>query len=487
MKIFVIVIIFLAGIELSPAGIPYPPDEIWSGAASVPTVARPDYLSTIIDPTFSTEVTRITSLEGWRNHYPKDQAWNCDATMLKLVQPYSILNAQTYAIIITNGPYGESRWSYTDPQKLYHIDDNHFMCFTVSNQANVTLRTFTNYSDVYLGPWEGNLSTNDKYVALAGEDGTNVYGIIYDIENNIIETEEKMPFPFAALDWMSMSQSGDYVVMSTTNGVCVYDRALTFLRTIASYGEHGDLGVDTTGHEVFVPIIPLQMIRLDNGATTNLLDGSSKVGGGHVSCRNFKRPGWAYVSARDSHHEVFAIKLDGSRTVEHFVHDHNTTWSAGATASPDGRKIIFNSSWGTGTTYYVYVAHMPECFDMDFDGIPDAWEELYGTTNMFSGGTSDCDGDGASDYHEYISDTIPTSNLSFFQINTLQHTNYHSVTFACSTSRVYSLQYATNPVLNSWSTVDTETNITGETDGTLSLDDTNTYPFNCYRVRVALP
>ena len=86
----------------------------------------------------------------------------------------------------------------------------------------------------------------------------------------------------------------------------------------------------------------------------------------HISCRNFKRPGWCYVSAHDSKgnamYEVFAVKLDGSQTVERFAHHHTTASTeptqARGVPSPDGTKVMFGSDWG-GSQANSYVAEMP--------------------------------------------------------------------------------------------------------------------------------
>ncbi|MBC8453961.1 hypothetical protein H8D64_02795 [PVC group bacterium] len=126
-------------------------------------------------------------------------------------------------------------------------------------------------------------------------------------------------------------------------------------------------------------------------------------------------------------------------------------------------------------------------YDLDRDGIGDEWEERYGSTDTFKSGTNDCDGDGVCDYHEFIADSNPTNESSFFQISDMNHTNSQTVSFACSSNRIYSLQCSTNLLDLQWDTVAGQTNVQGEGDGILSMTDTNEYPLNNYRVQVSLP
>ena len=59
---------------------------------------------------------------------------------------------------------------------------------------------------------------------------------------------------------------------------------------------------------------PTYMQRLSNGQKTNLLPSGEC---GHVSTRNYKRPGWAYVIFTEGRpQDVMAVKLDGSNVVE---------------------------------------------------------------------------------------------------------------------------------------------------------------------------
>jgi len=98
--------------------------------------------------------------------------------------------------------------------------------------------------------------------------------------------------------------------------------------------------------------------------------------GTHLSCRNFKRPGWCYVSDMMNnaaqpvgYEQIYAINLDGSQTVEVFGVDHgsqNTCASCDADAAlavptQDGSRVMFGSECGGGTTapVYEYIAQWP--------------------------------------------------------------------------------------------------------------------------------
>ena len=88
--------------------------------------------------------------------------------------------------------------------------------------------------------------------------------------------------------------------------------------------------------------------KLKNGKRYRLLP--DKYDGGHLSCQNFKRPGWCYLSCNQKgYKEVFALKLDGSGIVERFAKHHtsNKTYlsEAQAVPNPDGTKVMFASDW----------------------------------------------------------------------------------------------------------------------------------------------
>ena len=105
------------------------------------------------------------------------------------------------------------------------------------------------------------------------------------------------------------------------------------------------------------------MVRMKDNYVTTLTTPGNEAYSYHNSALNYwNRPGWVYVShwpgsGTRFNDEIIAIKLDGSKSVQRFVHDHTDTNScyrceAHPVPSRDGKRIIFASSWtlncGTG-------------------------------------------------------------------------------------------------------------------------------------------
>ncbi|MGH7183485.1 MAG: hypothetical protein ACREJN_16120, partial [Nitrospiraceae bacterium] len=336
----------------------YPPDTIYDGPKNVPSLSRPGYLQTVTDPVFGTKITRISdesmnlgSNQYLQHHYSKDQPWNSDMTLIKLKGTRAILDAKTYQVFKRPSGKDESRWSTVDPNIMFYVQGNQFRKWNVRSDADTLLHTFSEGA-LEIGPYEGNISVGDRYVVLT----IGSLAIVYDIVNDVVIAKKDL----GPMDWATISQSGNYVVSRPdpqTLGVLVYDRNLNLLRKIFNKGQHGDVGYDTAGNEVYAQMCPMQMARLDNGQVTSL--GANLCG--HLSTRNYLRPGWASVTDGSSNGEVFAIKLDGSKTVERFAHGRTSGTNYDAEAkgviSPDGSKVMWNSDWGSGTVY-AYVAEM---------------------------------------------------------------------------------------------------------------------------------
>jgi hypothetical protein len=116
---------------------------------------------------------------------------------------------------------------------------------------------------------------------------------------------------------------------------------------------HGDIGINQKSKQIYVQFVfsGEQGIWSYNSETKEKIKLlPSKYNGGHISCRNYKRPGWCYVNtSQEGFKEAFALKLDTSNgMVEQFTQTHISTDKRGSTqmgVSPDGTEILFASDW----------------------------------------------------------------------------------------------------------------------------------------------
>ncbi len=187
-----------------------------------------------------------------------------------------------------------------------------------------------------------------------------------------------------------MSQSGNYAVVNINNRASggsarfdVYNNSIYKLYTASIYaGGHADFGYDTAGNEIMLGDFDGNTTTLYtfNLATQHLTKQLSPAVNGwstHVSCHNLNRPGYCYISNlyiddvpsenAYAYREVYAVKLDGSGTVERFSQDFkaaapaNNAYERTARAVPnrDGSLVLFASDWGNPTSsaiVYDYVA-----------------------------------------------------------------------------------------------------------------------------------
>ena len=310
------------------------------------------------------------------------------------------LDGKTFAYLwtATNVP-DYTKWSNSDPDLMYGTlySADAFVKYTPSTGAVQTLKTFSGFTSLFLGMGEGNLSNDDRYAPLIGEYATGFTVIIYDAINNVEVSRKDFPgVSVANLDWASMSQSGQYVVVNIKDkatGVSyydVYDTQMNYLRRLNAYaGGHADFGYDSMGNEVIVygqyvggKGVLLMSTRLADNTVQQQFPGISEAAGiymasnYHISCRNVNRPGYCYVSnfafdyALNAYmfHEVFALKLDGSGSVEIFSQDFAAPLpladlsyfrSSMVVPSRDGSLALFSSDWGDASStaiIYDYVA-----------------------------------------------------------------------------------------------------------------------------------
>lgn len=371
----------------------YPKEQLITSRLADHIGAAPGYLTQIGFTGFDTSVMRITdtSFGGgrlFRHDYSIRQPWNADGSQLLLKNsPTALLDGRTFRPLGSLNLPDDAIWSNRDPDLIYGVEANSFVRLTVSSRNQQTMRTFPNYSRVYIGGGEGNVSDDDRYVVLIGKAPSAVDILVYDIpDDRVVSTRrfEGYTGPWGDIDSAVISRSGKYVVLGVSKperGYDLYDsKSMAFLRRLVdNQRSHADIGYTTEGHEVLVTQASrdtaMSSIRLADGVQRQEVAGELMAWNQHTSCRNNLRPGWCYVgtSYQDAntsaymYRQIFAIKLDGTGKVQRFAPnpfadkpaDEEYMRESHAVPSRDGRLVLFASDWRDGSSsavIHTYVA-----------------------------------------------------------------------------------------------------------------------------------
>ncbi len=355
----------------------------------------------------------INRPRGNHQPYPKTQAWNADMSMIRM--NYRIYDANTFQEIplttpsgnypLTtdtwdtgdlyniNGALNERKWSTIDPNVFYGVylsgTNGQFWKGTI-DRANqlisypaTPIHNFAgNYELFSLGKFEGNISFDDNFVVFAARKTGQNYltAIVYDKANDNVMAQkdfdgtngnafiEWLDPPAQVFDWISVSPLANHILINTADTIRQYDMNLNYIGQLASSAGHGDIGIAQNGEEVWVQYeyganIGVWVYRLQKFA-----DGEpvsvyrhqllpDKYNGGHISCRNYQRPGWCYLSNKEEgYREVYALRINFAdmslHVVNRFAQTHtrstdaqgNTMNSLGG-VSPDGKRVLFFTDW----------------------------------------------------------------------------------------------------------------------------------------------
>jgi hypothetical protein len=382
-------------------GLAYFPDPTrYASQIATGTLTIPLYRNVFTDPSTGLNITRVsdrttfgtTSVSPTNNRFPrhnysKNQPWNSDGTLLYLNYPTPLLlldgNDFTYKGAVSQP--SESMWanSITTPKRIYGHDGAKLVRMDAVDTAPVitTVHDWTGtYDAIWLGYNEGNASADDRYFPIIGLVGSAQYVFVYD---QVTDTSgPRKSCSTNTIDWASMSQSGDYLLIlnrdslggSETAGVNVYNRSMVWQRKLTDYLGHGDIGYRTDGTECYVcqnnSTSALHSIRLSDGDDRVELAAAAISWYQHISCRNLGRKGYAFTSSftwdtgadpdggtdRYGLYDISAIRLDGTGAVERWAQPHlstnyseSGTRSANACPNRDGTKVIFASDWEVAT------------------------------------------------------------------------------------------------------------------------------------------
>ena len=87
--------------------------------------------------------------------------------------------------------------------------------------------------------------------------------------------------------------------------------------------------------------------------------------------------------------------------------------------------------------------------DTDGDGMPDAWEISQGLNPTVADGGEDADGDGSSNYEEFVAGTSPKDRTSTLQveIELLSDGTHLSLRWPSVLGRIYTVRSANDPLV----------------------------------------
>jgi hypothetical protein len=369
-------------------------------------LAKPGYLRPVIDPDFRTTITRVSGDVGtpigggvagnWPSvatqNYPKDPAWNADQSLLVLKNMSGMsadlfLDGATYQVLFSRmGPSGGGEWRLHPklPDVAVYLNPSgavgHWNVRT--NVSTVRVPAVAGYTANELGPSEGSITYDGRYIvakAVRSSD-SHVVARVIDVDGGT--TGPVIDLTAAGLVWLdfvSISATGGYVFAygdfggGSNQHVRIWNAATgAFVGARNDYTTgHLDMTTDPAGNDVIFSGVGQAPYshhfitrRLSDGAITDL-SGAWTSYNWHVSTRNNLRPGWGYGVVNDRtgyllDGEIFALKLDGSQRLERLAHHRSTASSYDAephpVASPDGKRVVFGSNWGTsGGAIQAYV------------------------------------------------------------------------------------------------------------------------------------
>jgi hypothetical protein len=398
-----------------------------------------------------------------RHHYSKDQPWNADGSLIAILNEVGgipnavLLDGDTYQPKYGkcgNYSLGDDRWHPRYPHIRINARSSALEWFDVVACTQVRSWTLPFSPGGAFGAYEGNPSFDGRFAVMCTMDGTKLCVVDMDPQPPFAPYPNKRIGPVYTgapvsgynFDWASVSPSGKYCVVAYdepyTDHLRVFDINSTTLAITprptppssllcTCVGEtasdgwiyhlgHADMTLnpfdsneDVIIGQIRTPYCPSKnpggssfgkvvMVRLRDNKVSTVTTGNNEASPFHISTRNFKRPGWAYVSywpgsGSRFNDEIIAVKTDGSGKVERLAHTHSAAYdpgqdddisyysSAQAVPSPDGRRVIFASNWakncsptcGSWTTYDIqdYVIETTPVGDLTHSGYVD-FEDL---------------------------------------------------------------------------------------------------------------
>lgn len=386
------------------------PNLVWGFDDTAPQTpwTRPAFNVAYPDPAYGSTIRRITSAEGTRfdrNTYSRRQAENADGTWFLSYHgdgAYHVSDRVTGELVrsLSISPDSWPQWHPTDPTIIRHAaDDNSSRGDLRLYETDVisgATSTIVDLTDRLQQRVPGALYLNDRAEASPSLNGDRWAWAVYDDDEEqvavvtyelstdtilgvLLADDFLDPSP---LDALSMSLTGDYVVLQHWDATWVLDADMSNARLIFAGGEHSDIALGADGRDAYVYIDftagPnggwLMSVDLDTLSETRIFDlyddANTSI---HISGKGFGKPGWVIASTYNckedpapwSCEKVMAVELAPNGRVLNLVHTYNCGddyWTEPhAVANREFTRVYFNSDSGScGIDAEVYIVDVPE-------------------------------------------------------------------------------------------------------------------------------
>lgn len=360
------------------------------------------------DAAYKTCIVRVTDhaadhVPGFaRNDYSRRQAFNADNSKIVISASdgtwhyYDVAARRYLGKLEGLAGDAEPQWHPTDPNRMYYfpafgigmqikeIDVRTGKSRVVADLAKRIKAIWPNANSAWTKD-EGSPSADARYWALMVDsaDWKGIGMLTYDLANDkILATYDFAEHKKGRPDHLSMSPSGNYVVVSWDDGPTAFTRDLATSQKLAHKGEHSDIAIDANGDDTYVSVDyeasggPVYMTNLRTGTRTPLfptyLDHTATAM--HFSGKAFQRRGWVLMSTYAEsggawqwlHGKIFAVELKDHPRVIDLAHHHvayNEYFTEPhASVNRDFTRVAFGSNWETKskTDIDTYVIELPK-------------------------------------------------------------------------------------------------------------------------------
>ena len=370
---------------------------------------------TYTDPVFGTTIKRLSHAvnDGWNmvvHEYAAITPFNCDSTLIVLYGNAGASGNGNYIANVADGSFavtkanlnaagsvnfGGFRWSRTDPNRFYAVKGTNVLYQGDINRGAGTvtwtvLHTFSAYSSIKIdGGGESDISEDGDWLIIC--DNTQRYVMTYQISQDAVGTIFDTNGLGAGWDFFCLTPDNQVLGQwfspygtGTSQGLQLYNKNMTRLRQIVTFGGHASRGRNAAGEPVTwmssandsVSLPGGEIIRISDGQKTELIQLVDWNMSDHLSLNNAQYNEWALFSCqgiyladpigslpatwqtdwRRYYNELILCKLSDPAVRRRLCHTRSRRlgssdyyWTCRPAMSSDGCYLVFDSNFGSAS------------------------------------------------------------------------------------------------------------------------------------------